>query len=195
MEATDDAVLLRVPEEPEATVTPAARIALAQAASHVSFLLHPGRLATRSWRLRARARPLGEADVAGAKHLVEELTLGDDYVAEWASGIAREDAYAMARDVDRGMVHLHCIDGDEVRRVEDFRVPRADLERVVRVRLDADLVDRWDFLVLRDGRRYAVHTGTSNAGLFVGSDVHRLDRVGDCAPDPEAVAVAAPWLD
>jgi len=120
------------------------------------------------------------------------------YDAETWSGVPRSDPYAVARSVDKGLVHLHCVDGgDPDVQVTRWRAGAGTFDRVISIRYDMDVLDRWDVLV-SETRLRLVHTTTSNAGIFVGSDVYELPRRGSHPPAldhlPEACVPNQPVL-
>lgn len=155
----------------------------------------------------ARERRL-PSDVPGVDLVVTSRPAAGDYHAETESGVPLDHPYAVERDVHLGLVHLHCVAGGGPNvQAKAWTAPAGSFERIVTVRYDMDVLDRWDVLV-SDTRLRLVHTTTSNAGVFVGSDVYELPRLGTpltykralsklpeaCAPDPLVLAEVAQAL-
>lgn len=142
------------------------------------------------------------SDVPGVDLVVTTRPAAGDYHAETESGVPLDHPYAVERNVHLGLVHLHCVGGGgpDVQ-AKTWTATAGSYEKVVSVRYDMDVLDRWDVLV-SDTRLRLVHTTTSNAGVFVGSDVYELPRLGSpltykralaklpeaCAPDPLVLA-------
>ena len=112
------------------------------------------------------------SDIEGINFIItyDEVFANQDYVAEELSGVPLTDTYAVERTVDSGSVFLVF---ENMRRVEEYIIPHEDISAVVQIRYDMDVYDRTD-VVLTQENVVMVHTTTSNAGIFTGSDVYIL---------------------
>lgn len=144
------------------------------------------------------------SDVPGVDIVVTTQAASGAYVAHTESGVPLTHPYAIERDAHKGLVHLHCVEGAGAdQRVHEWSAKPGSFEKVISMRYDMDVLDRWDVLV-SDTRLRFVHTTVANAGVFVTSDVYELPRLGSpitykralgalpeaCAPDPLVLAEA-----
>jgi hypothetical protein len=93
-----------------------------------------------------------------------------DYVAETASGVPLNSAYAIERGADKGLVRLMDEGG---RRVKKYQIPSHLIRAVVQAKRVADIPDRAD-LVFTTTTLTLVRTSTANGGIFTDSDVYQL---------------------
>ena len=93
-----------------------------------------------------------------------------DYAAESASDLPLTDPYAVQRGADKGLVRLMNEGG---RRTKRYIIPHDLIRAIVRVKLDADILDRVD-LVFTTTDLMLIHTSAAGAGIFTGSDVYQL---------------------
>ena len=148
------------------------------------------------------------SDVPGVDLVVTMRATRAGYAAHTESGVALTDPYAIERDADKGLVHLHCIDGAGAdQRAQSWNAEPGSFGKVISLRYDTTVLDRWDVLV-SDTRLRFVHTTWANAGVFVVSDVYELPRLGsplaykrvlegqseECAPEPFVLAEALRFL-
>jgi len=123
-------------------------------------------------------------------------------VAETESGVPLDDPYAIERDAHKGLVHLHCVEGAGAdQRTRAWSAEAGSFQKLISMRYDMHVLDRWDVLVSNTRLRF-VHTTAASAGVFVTSDVYDLPRLATplsyrralgvlpeaCTPDPLVLA-------
>lgn len=97
-----------------------------------------------------------------------------DYKAQTASGVPLNGPYAVARGADKGLVFLMNAGG---RRAKTFVVPHRTIRAIVSIKYDETLPDRVD-LVFTARNLDVIHTFSTNAGIFVVSNVYEFRYAG-----------------
>ena len=132
-----------------------------------------------SWVLASAAQPVSQrfpSDIAGVDLVLayDPASLTADYAAETFSSLPSNDPYVVTRGLDQGLVRLV---NEHSRQAKRYTVPRAQIRAIVRIKYDMAVLDRVD-LVFTGTYLVVVHTTTSNAGIFTGSDVYELPFIG-----------------
>jgi hypothetical protein len=123
----------------------------------------------------ALAQPVSQrypSDLPGVDLVLthDPAPLADDYAAETFSSLPDTDPYVLSRGLDLGLIRLV---NEHSRQAKAYTVPRAQIRAVVRIKYDMAALDRTDLVFTRTNL-ILVHTTSSNAGMFVGSDVYEL---------------------
>jgi hypothetical protein len=105
--------------------------------------------------------------------LVSLVDLGtNDFHAPQFTTLSYTDPYVIERGVGNGGIRLMSEGG---RPVQDFVIPRREIEGFVRLRYDMDVVD-WTDVVIGRTNITLIHTDYANAGAFRPSNVYVFPR-------------------
>jgi hypothetical protein len=100
-----------------------------------------------------------------------------DYIAEHNSGVSLDDKYAKDRNLDKGQVHFL----SSGKTLKDFMIPKEKIVAVVGTKYDMTVYDKTDY-VFTDDTVFEIHTYTTNASVFINSDIktipNNLDKSG-----------------
>ncbi len=96
--------------------------------------------------------------------------LANDYAAETFSSLPDTDPYVLSRGLELGLIRLV---NEHSRQAKHYTVPRAQIRALIRIKHDMAVLDRTDLVFTRTNL-ILVHTTSSNAGMFIGSDVYEL---------------------
>ena len=98
-----------------------------------------------------------------------------DYAAETHSSLPDTDPYVLSRGLELGLIRLV---NEHSRQAKHFTVPRAQIRALIRIKYDTAMLDRTDLVFTRTNL-ILVHTASSNAGMFIGSDVYELPFISE----------------